>query len=132
VSPWREEGSSQKKNSWNVVSLDSSFRSEWQTSEVQVKETNLNISEPSELSDFTSFLSPSLKKLLEGQCEITSIENGIAKLIILNPMAKMMLNKKENHDAICTALTQTSGQTISHSEFSFMSKDEYFQMKMSN
>ena len=81
-------------------------------------------------SNFTDYLSPSLKNLLDGQSEITSIEWEIAKIIILNPMAKMMLNKKENHDAICTAITQTSGQTISHLEFSFMSKDEYFMMKI--
>lgn len=81
-------------------------------------------------STFASLLSPSLKNLLEGQSELTNITDSTAKIIVLNPMAKMMLTKKENHDAICTAITQTSGQTISHVEFSFMSKDEYFQMKM--
>jgi len=83
-------------------------------------------------TSFVSLLSPSLQNLLEGQSELTDITDGTAKIIVLNPMAKMMLNKKENHDAICTAISQTSGQTISHSEFSFMSKDEYFKMKMEN
>jgi hypothetical protein len=83
-------------------------------------------------TSFVSLLSPSLQNLLEGQSELTDITDGTAKIIVLNPMAKMMLNKKENHDAICSAISQTNGQTISHSEFSFMSKDEYFKMKMDN
>lgn len=91
----------------------------------------VNTTEDSPTS-FVSLLSPSLQNLLEGQSELTDITDGTAKIIVLNPMAKMMLNKKENHDAICTALTQTSGTSISHVEFSFMSKDEYFKMKMEN
>jgi hypothetical protein len=45
-------------------------------------------------------------------------------------MAKSLLNKKENHNAICTALSQISWQDISQLEFSFMSKDEYFVLQM--
>lgn len=157
VSSWAQwnaiEGSSQNNNPSSTQDLDSSVvppsewqiqdksfvqddeskipLSEWQANEIQTTETSLNASEGSESSaSFISLLSPSLKNLLDGQSEITSIEWEIAKIIILNPLAKMIVNKKENHDAICSAITQTSGQTISHCEFSFMSKDEYFKMKM--
>jgi hypothetical protein len=44
----------------------------------------------------------------------------------------MVLNKKENHDAICSAITQSSGTNITHSDFSFMSKDEYFQSQINS
>lgn len=125
------------------------LRSEWQTNETSVKaqnndnlkhselsenskasDTALNTSEPSEISTFISLLSPSLQNILSGQSEITKIENNIAHLIIINPMAKMMLNKKEHHDAICSAISQATGQEIKHLEYSFMSKDDYFAMQM--
>ncbi len=83
-----------------------------------------------EWSNFTSFLSVSLKNLLEWQSEITNIQDYTASLIIINPLAKMITNKKENYDAICHAISQSSWQTISQLEFSFMSKDDYFAMKM--
>ena len=95
-----------------------------QSSESQEK------TQSSETSNFTDYLSTSLKNLLEWQSELTDITSDIAKIIVLNPLAKIILNKKENHDAICIAISQTSGQTISHVEFSFMSKDDYFKMKM--
>ncbi len=79
---------------------------------------------------FVSLLSPSLKNLLDGQCEIKEINGNTATLIVINPMAKMTLNKKENQDAICHAISQTTGQTVSHLEISFMSKDDYFAWKM--
>lgn len=99
--------------------------------------TKDEVSNPSPSKDgnsanFIQYLSPSLKNLLDGQSELIWIEWNIAKLIIINPLAKMILNKKENHDAICNALSQSSGTHISHSEFTFMSKDEYFQMQIKN
>lgn len=109
---------------------DTSLTSEWQTNETQEIENKQNNSEVSTSSNFTDYLSASLKNLLDGQSEITSIEWDTAKIIILNPMAKMMLNKKENHDAICKAITQSNGQVILHLELSFMSKDDYFMMKL--
>ncbi len=102
------------------------------TSEQHKEEDNItnHIEKKAESSDFTWFLSVSLKNLLEWQSEITNIKDSTASLIVINPLAKMMINKKENYDAICHAISQSSWQTISQLEFSFMSKDDYFAMKM--
>jgi hypothetical protein len=119
-----------KKSNTPIVAQKPSDTIQESSKESENNKTVVNISENSVNTSFVSLLSPSLQNLLEGQSELTDISDGTAKIIVLNPMAKMMLNKKENHDAICSAISQTSGHTISHSEFSFMSKDEYFKMKM--
>lgn len=85
---------------------------------------------PNQTSNYISLLPQSLKNLLENQSEVTKIENNIAYIIAINPMAKMMFSKKENYNLLCTALTQDTWNTVSEIEFSFMSKDEYFMMKM--
>lgn len=77
-------------------------------------------------------LSPSLQRLLSWQSELVSIQEGIAKLIVTNPLAKLTLNKKETHNTISSALTASGEHTITSLELSFMTKEEYFAYQMAN
>ena len=96
-----------KSSNPSVVAKKPSDTIQEPSKEKQDDKIVVNTSENLVNTSFVSLLSPSLQNLLEGQSEITDITDGTAKIIVLNPMAKMMLNKKENHDAICSALSQT-------------------------
>lgn len=105
-----------------IKELDVSLPSAWES------QTNSNSDAKS--PDFISFLSPSLQKLLQWQSDLTQVQDGIAQLIILNPLAKIALQKKENQDLICDAIRTATGQTIINLDLSFMTKDEYFAHNM--
>ena len=99
----------------------------------KVKEVKIESSKSSEQSlqssEILSSLPLSLQNAFIGQYEITSIENTIAKIIVVGPLGKMAMNKKENHDLLCQALN-TQSAPISQIEFTFMNKEEYFAYKM--
>gem|GEM_PF-4524999 len=72
---------------------------------IQAKVTNreetVNITEK-----FVQLLPSSLQKILYDACEFDTISDHEALLIVLNPMAKMALDKKENQDIMTQALHQ--------------------------
>ena len=119
--------------SWSNSSatpLSSDHQKEGQTNKEETLEQKNETSESTPLTQAIILLSPSLQKLLSWQSELVSINNAVAKLIITNSLAKLTLNKKETQDSICSAITSTSGQTVTSLELSFMTKEEYFSYQM--
>lgn len=119
--------------SWSNSSatpFSSYHQKEGQTNKEETLEQKNETSESTPLTQAIILLSPSLQKLLSWQSELVSINNGVAKLIITNSLAKLTLNKKETQDSICSAITSTSGQTVTSLELSFMTKEEYFSYQM--
>lgn len=122
-----------ENTSWSNSSetpLSSHHQEEGQTNKEETLEQKNETSESTPLTQAIILLSPSLQKLLSWQSELVSINNGVAKLIITNPLAKLTLNKKETQDNICSAVSSTSGQTVTSLELSFMTKEEYFSYQM--
>lgn len=116
---------------WQHTETDELLHSSpWQI--IEDKEIKNQTTEATYLSKAIDLLSPSLQKLLSWQSELVSIKNGNAKIIITNPLAKLTLNKKETQDTICSAITSTSGQTVTSLELSFMNKEDYFTYQMGN
>ncbi|AKH33182.1 DNA polymerase III subunit tau [candidate division SR1 bacterium Aalborg_AAW-1] len=114
----------------SATPFSSYHQKEGQTNKEETLEQKNETSESTPLTQAIILLSPSLQKLLSGQSELVSINNGVAKLIITNSLAKLTLNKKETQDSICSAITSTSGQTVTSLELSFMTKEEYFSYQM--
>ena len=129
----------QEKSSWitsstNTLPPDIQGESQPVVSEPssEPEKVNNENNESTPLAQAIALLSPSLQRLLSWQSELVSIENGSAKLIITNSLAKLTLNKKETQDSICSAITATSGQTVTSLELSFMTKEDYFAYQMGN
>lgn len=133
----KKEPTKESYTSWSsssTTSISSPLQEEPQSVQqetvMESKKTNNETPESTPLAQAITLLSPSLQKLLSWQSELVNIENGVAKLIITNPLAKLTLNKKETQDSICSAITSTSGQTVTSLELSFMTKEDYFTYQM--
>lgn len=71
-----------------------------------------------------------LEKLLFNQSELLKFSDGNVVVLVTNPMAKQLLNKKENHDLICTTLHTVSSITVTSLSYKYMSKEDYFAKQM--
>lgn len=67
----------------------------------------------------------SLKTMLTGQCEIESIHDGVVRLIVLNPLAKLPLSKKEAHEPLLAAIRTLTTDPVHALQIVSMMREEY-------
>lgn len=67
----------------------------------------------------------SLKTMLQGQCEIESIIDGVVRLIVLNSLAKMSLSKKETQESLLAAIRTLTSDPIHALQIVSMTREEY-------
>ncbi|MBP7884937.1 hypothetical protein KAZ93_01995 [Patescibacteria group bacterium] len=67
----------------------------------------------------------SLKTMLQGQCEIESITDGVVRLIILNSLAKMSLSKKETQESLLATIRTLTSDPVHALQIVSMTREEY-------
>ena len=63
--------------------------------------------------------------MLTGQCEIESIVEGVVRLIVLNPLAKMQLSKKETQESLLAVIRTLTTDPLHALQIVSMTKEEY-------
>lgn len=74
-----------------------------------IREVGLKVAKPDGANltyQFTNSLTPSLQNILHDKCEIESLDDTIATILVinLNAMSKTMLTKKESQDLMISTL----------------------------
>ena len=63
--------------------------------------------------------------MLQGQCEIESITDGVVRLIILNSLAKMSLSKKETQESLLATIRTLTSDPVHALQIVSMTREEY-------
>ena len=105
----------------NRPSTSSDVDTSWDTAP-----SSLSVWEDDLTAQFVALIpTGSLKTMLQGQCEIESITDGVVRLIILNSLAKMTLNKKETQESLLATIRTLTSDPLHALQIVSMTREEY-------